>query len=435
MSSDRFTPSTALSRRRLLQGAALAASALPAGAWSGNRADADGPDPAPAYQDAFRRALAADRNVRAYSEPGREFLYRPGQLLVAHGDTARVQRWLRSAGIAFRVGKPIAGVTRLLLNRQADIPAIVARLRDPRRWPGGRVPAVQPHHVTVGYGNIMGNPGGPPTAADAVPGPDAGRRGDGKGVTVGVCDTGIWQYAGSVHAPWFLGAYADTVDDRDPLYLHDDVLAWQAGHGTFVAGVLRQSAPGVRFDPEPALSDLGIGDEEMLVAAINRLDRRTSIVNLSLGCYTQDDVPPLPIVKRLGALGRDVAVVAAAGNAGLSRPAWPAALPKVLAVAAVSTDVRGTTGPAGYSNYGPWVNACAEGTRTGAYVTGRLELPGLAATTFTGYAKWAGTSFAAPHVAGALATLMTTNGHTAAQASKALLAGPQFTAGFGVLVE
>ena len=57
-------------------------------------------------------------------------------------------------------------------------------------------------------------------------------------------------------------------------------------------------------------------------------------------------------------------VVAAAGNAGSSRPAYPAAIGEVIAVAA-TTDVE----RAWFSNYGPWVDACAPRIRYAAPIS------------------------------------------------------------------
>jgi hypothetical protein len=432
VSPDRFTASRALSRRTLLRLSALTgAAAVAAIGWS-PPASAGEPGDDQAWADAFRRAVAEDKTVRVYAEPGREFLYRPGQLLVAREDTKRVASWLRAADVPFHGGRGFGGVNRLIVADDADIPALVAKLRDPDQWGRDGVPAVQPHHVIVGFDNIMGNPGSAPVAAAALAPPDPRRAGDGKGVLVGVCDTGIWRYAGAFHPLWLSGAYVPQPDDEEDLYVYADVLALEGGHGTFVAGVLRQAAPGTRFDPEPALNAAGIGDEEMLVAAIDRLDRRTSIINLSLGCFTQDDVPPLPVVNRLAAVPQGVVVVAAAGNSGGSRRTWPAALPEVLAVAAVDA-VDGVPAPAKYSNFGPWVDASAIGTRTSTFVTGRA-LPELTPAAFSGFAEWSGTSFAAPHVAGRLAATMSAKGCTAVQAAQDLLAAPAWHPDYGVFV-
>ncbi|MFD0823595.1 serine protease, partial [Micromonospora zhanjiangensis] len=174
MSDQPFVPRPVgrLSRRRLLAVSALAAAAVPLGA---------GPRPAPAlgddtddsaYQKVFDDALAADKDVRRYQVRGREILYRPRQLLAADTDVKRVATWLREQGLPPTVEGRFAGVTRLLFATEVDVPGIVTKLRDPRQWPGQSVPAVQPHHVLLGLGNIMGNPGGPPRVAAPLAAPD-----------------------------------------------------------------------------------------------------------------------------------------------------------------------------------------------------------------------------------------------------------------------
>jgi subtilisin family serine protease len=157
------------------------------------------------------------------------------------------------------------------------------------------------------------------------------------------------------------------------------------------------------------------------------------VVNLSLGYHTQDDQPPLPLVNTVAGLPRQVAVVAAAGNAGTSRRSWPAALDRVLAVAAVSQSGSGLV-PATYSSFGSWVDACALGERTSTFVSGQLRLPGQPVEYFSGFASWAGTSFATAHVSGRLTALMTSTGLDAEAARAALTAGPRWHPDYGVLV-
>lgn len=139
------------------------------------------------------------------------------------------------------------------------------------------------------------------------------------------------------------------------------------------------------------------------------------------------------MVNALAGLPEEAVVVAAAGNAGRSRPAWPAALPEVVAVAAVDV-ADGAVAPDPDSGFGHWVDACAAGSRPSTYVPGQLALPGLPVRTFEGYASWRGTSFAAPHVCGRVAATMTAEGISAADACAVLLSGEPWHPDYGVLV-
>ena len=110
------------------------------------------------------------------------------------------------------------------------------------------------------------------------------------------------------------------------------------------------------------LDSHGVGDDLGVAAAMEQLPQDIDIVNLSLGGYTDHDAPPLAITTAIAGHGRAAAtVVAAAGNHGNARPFWPAAFEPVLAVGAIDDD-SGKWARAGYSNYGPWVDATARGS-------------------------------------------------------------------------
>jgi subtilisin family serine protease len=392
-------------------------------------------DRAELYLKALDQLIAKDDRIRLHAEPGREFLFRPGQLLVTAEDLQRVIAKLRENGFRFEMGKGFLGLERVILpDNPDDIPRIVRLLRDPRTWPGERIPLVQPHHLTVGHGgNMHGCPGDRPRPTGPLPKP--GKPDLGKGVTIGVIDTGISATAATDHPDWLGGWYTPQADDVDAAYDHGDFFALQGGHGTFVAGVARQAAPGVRFDPEAALAPNGLGDEEALATAITGLDRGVQIVNMSLGCFTLDNVASEPVRRAIKLLPKDVVVVASAGNQGTERPSWPGALPNVVGVAALALNGDGTLVPACYSNHGHWVDLCAVGNRSSTYLKGEWQLPGEPAPeAFDRFAYWAGTSFATPHVSGTIAALMTTNGISAGQARDLLLSGPEFHPGYGVRV-
>ena len=124
------------------------------------------------------------------------------------------------------------------------------------------------------------------------------------------------------------------------------------------------------------------------------------------------------------------AVVAAAGNAGLSRPFWPAAFKQVLAVGAVE-ERSGKWSRASFSNYGWWVDAAARGVNLASTFTrektkcaqGTTPAPTDPTIAFDGWAAWDGTSFASPITAAVVARTMSRDGlATAADAQAQLLA-------------
>src|SRR5690606_22077516 len=180
----------------------------------------------------------------------------------------------------------------------------------------------------------------------------------------------------------------------------------QAGHGTFVAGVVLRHAPAARLLARRVIGGDGVGDELDVIRALEWLAqrRRADVVNVSLGCHTFDDRPSPLLTRAISALGRGTVVVACAGNAGGDRPFWPAAMDAVVGVGALDGGER-----ASFSNHGPWVDACAEGVDvTSTFVSfdgTRPAVDGIEPDAFEGYAVWSGTSFATPVVAGRIAGL------------------------------
>ncbi|MEZ0076628.1 S8 family serine peptidase [Planotetraspora sp. GP83] len=295
--------------------------------------------------------------------PGHPALIRPDELLTS--SPAAVARWTRSA-------TPVHNIHLVRLSPGVDVLDLTAALRD-------RGHLASPNHVLVGQPLYFGGPGSRPSPARAVP-YEPGKPCD---VTVGVLDTGLAPH------PWLREWYRDEIAET-PDADGDGALDEQAGHGTFVAGLILRHAPGVRLRVLRLLDSHGAGDEARLLAALDRLrGQGVDVLNLSFGGYTFDDQPPLGLADALSAFP---AAVACAGNTGSPRPFWPAALPGVVAVAALDGDAR-----AAFSAYGPWVDACAQGV---GLTSSFVEHSG-----FHGYASWSGTSFATAIVTGAVARL------------------------------
>jgi len=213
------------------------------------------------------------------------------------------------------------------------------------------------------------------------------------------------------------------------------LLASHAGHGTFIAGLLRQACADADITAVRVMDSDGVVPEIMLTDALTGLgvvqaDGAVAIdaVVLSLGYYSEtgDDVTYTaglrPLLVALAA--QAVAIFCAAGNDSTMRRSYPAAfadspelddgehLP-IAGVAALNPDET----VALFSNEGNWVNAEAPGANlvSTAPVTARgawtqdTYFQGPAATSrgtvdpdsfAAGFCTWSGTSFAAPVLAG-----------------------------------
>ncbi|MBM7812509.1 S8 family peptidase [Saccharothrix algeriensis] len=250
--------------------------------------------------------------------------------------------------------------------------------------------AVAPHHVHVGSPIMIGTARPLPRSAPPPPAP----ADETWSVTAAVLDTGLDPHPWFAGRPWFAASeHSPEVLDADGRPGQDR----QAGHGTFVAGVLLQHAPGVQVRHRRVLSSLGLTDDATVARGLRSVRGAADVVVLTSGCHTADDTCPPVLrheVERSGAV-----VVAAAGNGATSRPVWPAALPGVVAVGA----------DAPFSNHGPWVDALAPAvdvTSSHVRLTPSADAAPGTETREYGYARWSGTSFAAPRVAADIARLL-----------------------------
>lgn len=191
----------------------------------------------------------------------------------------------------------------------------------------------------------------------------------------------------------------------------DNVAQDEVGHGTHVAGTIACSSNdatgvagvtwGCRIMPVKVLNRArrlsdnrisGFGTSVDIAAGIRwAADHGARIINMSLGGPSNDQVTANAVAY---ALSRGVLVVAAMGNTGNATPQFPAALPDVLAVAAV--DINDARAP--FSSMGPHIDVSAPGV-------------GILSTDWDNtYGTKDGTSMASPHVAGVAALMLSCRG-------------------------
>jgi hypothetical protein len=228
-------------------------------------------------------------------------------------------------------------------------------------------------------------------------------------------------------------------------------------HGLFVAGIIYTIAPHARLNLIEVLNPFGIGDVESLAVGLQGLITRHSSQPLLVNCSLVVNIPQpeerealaqadpawttittehirrmsWPLEWMLDVLhARNVLIVAAAGNdAELgNRPSarYPAAFDSVIGVGAlerdndlaVYTNIADTPAAHGFVTIG--------GDAQNGKALPQTGMLGIYIGTFpngqrskTGWAWWAGTSFAAPVISGSL-TMLLGHGKTPAQAVQIL---------------
>jgi subtilisin family serine protease len=164
-----------------------------------------------------------------------------------------------------------------------------------------------------------------------------------------------------------------------------------SGHGTFVAGIIKLTAPESQIYAYRVLDTLGRGNGYDIASAILRaVADGCRVINLSLGMLGRHDAVEDALRY---AEDQNVVVVAAAGNDSTGECTlfpYPGVKNYCLTVAALDT----LNQKADFSNYGEKIDVCAPGTQIYSPFTDTL------------YAWWDGTSFAAPFVAGMAALLI-----------------------------
>ena len=288
--------------------------------------------------------------------------------------------------------------------------------------------------------------------------------------TVALLDTGLGEH------PWFdrdvdrdprlhgvpIGLRFDPDDDPersgvtlDPVNRPLDPMA---GHGTFIAGIVRAACPAARIVSVPVMYGDGSSDEADLIAALADLHVRhllsldgrideppLDIVNLSLGYYHEtpdslsDEAGLTAALTALAAAG--VTIVASAGNGGSDVEFWPAAAtsPAGAPIVSVGSVNPGRATVSHFSNTGAWVRAYRPGAGIVSTMPTTFDASAHAAQLATGrpyprrgtpdlddfsggFGLWSGTSFSAPLLAGELAAVLASHARGKDVASRSALA-------------
>jgi subtilisin family serine protease len=166
------------------------------------------------------------------------------------------------------------------------------------------------------------------------------------------------------------------------------------GHGTMAAGIAAartDNATGIagtcwrcRILPVKVLDAEGTGSHSQIANGIVwAADQGAHVISMSLGSPSASTVLANAVAY---AESKGAVVVAAAGNAGSTTKAYPAAYPSVIGVAASTS----SDGRYAWSNHGSWVSVAAPGCNPATAPGGR-------------YVEMCGTSASAPMVAGVVA--------------------------------
>jgi hypothetical protein len=371
---------------------------------------ARGPDP---VEFIFRRRhmLARDEDLQHLFDlipdlPGDDRRIRPGQVTHPIPGLALIELEIEGPFNPVSEAKVTFGVLeaaeRLLGPGRVGPDHMMSVTDNP---PATNCPPIEPHAVP----------------RDAVPRPGISTsRCDGSGTVVAVVDTGLVEDVVTTH-PWLHGV----TGDPDFQVGGGDIERY-GGHGTFIASVVRAMAPRADVRVTGTFQKAGAQYESDVVKALQPvLDGDPDVISLSAGSHTWKDGGLLSFLVFVeGPLRQHprTVLVAAAGNDGVDWKFSPAEMDEVIGVGALGPpgDAR-----AWFSDFGDWVKVYAPGQDlVQAFASGVYHYHELRAgqkAEFTGMARWSGTSFSTPVVAGLIAARISGTGERAPEAAGSLL--------------
>ncbi len=267
-------------------------------------------------------------------------------------------------------------------------------------------------------------------------------NGDGDGIVRDLQANGlpVGLRLGQAEDPEYSGVTVDTISGR---------LDRIAGHGTFIAGIVRQHCPEATILSVPVMMGDGACAEDEVIRALTGVyayhrevqDGTTKgapvdVVTMSFGYYHEtpgafdDEAGLAAAIQALTDAG--ICVVAAAGNRSSDVPFYPAALnPTNGLFVSVGSRNPGVAIVSAYSNTGDWVRSYRPGTNIVSTMPTTINAAVRASMANApvaypprssvdpddysgGFGVWSGTSFAAPAFAGQVAAKLAGGAHKSA---------------------
>lgn len=134
----------------------------------------------------------------------------------------------------------------------------------------------------------------------------------------------------------------------------DTIMIDDVGHGTHIAGIIASESQNVEIIPYKIVDAKGGKLSNVIEAITKAIEDDVDVINMSFG-VSEPSYALETLVE--DAYGKNIIMVAAAGNNGMDHGFYPGEYEHTIAVASV--DASGNKMP--HSNYGDWVDVAAYG--------------------------------------------------------------------------